>query len=497
VPGIVIADTEPFANNLQSIAHKNLPYTTINSSEDLQRLLFVLRDDTLRANAAEQLGIEKIEAVAIDTVDTLQQILKTERLKETRQTQFLRDDWAWLKDQMENIIRAFTALPLHVFFIVHTKTQEVGKGGDDSRTVVLPSLQGSIAESIAGMVGYSLLSFRKQEIRPDGSPYTKYWLRAEGDETYGFLGNRAAGRLPDVIEPSFQSILDAALAGRAAIKTPVQPVDPELHVTTEAPATESVEEVAQNPSQPGAPAPVVDGNKPADDEPVNSAALVHVKKIYDACGLGFPEEIIRGLTLGEARQLVRLWQAVQADHAEGKAEEGTTAIGEMVDWLKAADWVLPEAEAPAEKVIVADANGTIEQILAYVGDDLVKVQEVYDRESAKDKPRATLINALSNKGAKDAPAVQADVETDAAADEVPVTPDDTTADPTKAEEELLVEALDARVVDILDGDGEQALCEECNGPIDDQDIAVLSRSRFKRWLCVSDYIAETKKPHQG
>jgi len=39
-------------------------------------------------------------------------------------------------------------------------------------------------------------------------------------------------------------------------------------------------------------------------------------------------------------------------------------------------------------------------------------------------------------------------------------------------------------------------CEECGNQIDDPDIAVLSRSRFGRRLCVSDYIAETKKPRQ-
>ena len=226
VPNIVIADTEPHANNLQSIAHKNLPYVTVNSSADLQRLLLVLGDDAMRAKAATQLSMPEIEAVGIDTIDTLQQILKKERLRETHQSQFLRDDWGWLKDEMISILRAFTALPLHVFFVVHTKTHELGQG-DDARTVVLPGLQGAIAEEIAGMVGYSLLSFRKGEIRPDGSPYTKYWLRAEGDETYEYLGNRAAGQLPDVIEPSFAAIYDAAVSGRKAIQTPVQPVEDE------------------------------------------------------------------------------------------------------------------------------------------------------------------------------------------------------------------------------------------------------------------------------
>jgi hypothetical protein len=63
VPNIVIADTEPFANNLQSIAHKNIPYITVNGTNDLKDLLIVLKDPTLRARAAEQLKMPQIDAV--------------------------------------------------------------------------------------------------------------------------------------------------------------------------------------------------------------------------------------------------------------------------------------------------------------------------------------------------------------------------------------------------------------------------------------------------
>ena len=55
--------------------------------------------------------------------------------------------------------------------------------------------------------------------------------------------------------------------------------------------------------------------------------------------------------------------------------------------------------------------------------------------------------------------------------------------------------LGGRLVTEEDGEGKVRPCEECGNPVDDEDIAVLSQSRFKRWLCVSDYIAETKRPH--
>jgi hypothetical protein len=329
VPNIVIADTEPHANNLQSIAHKNIPYVTVNSLADLQRLHLVLSQDSMRADAAEKLGMPAIEAVAIDTVDTLQQLMKQERLRETRQSQFLRDDWAWLKDEMTQIIRSFTSLDLHVFFLVHTKSAELGKG-DDVRTRVLPALQGAIAEEIAGMVGYSLLSFRKQEIRPDGSPYTKYWLRAEGDETYDFLGNRAAGRLPDVIEPTFQALYEAAVEGRKAVADS-HPAPVDIQVTEK--VTEISSQSEPTPAEAPAPTPSAPSGPPSDDnEKVNSVAITHVKKVYDALGLGFPEDQIREITMGEARQFVKMWRAVQADAAEGKCDDPVAEMMPFVQW---------------------------------------------------------------------------------------------------------------------------------------------------------------------
>lgn len=455
VPNIVIADTEPFANNLQSIAHKNIPYVTISSLDDLRGLLIVLRDDTMRAKAATDLGLPEIEAVAIDTLDTLQQIMKAERLRETRQTQFLRDDWAWIKEEMTSILRAFTALPLHVFFIVHTKTQELGRG-DDSRTVVLPGLQGSIAEDIAGMVGYSMLAFRKQEIRPDGSPYTKYWLRAEGDETYAFLGNRAAGRLPDVIEPSFEAIYEAAMGGKPeGNSAPVQIARTEAH--TEA----KPEAKATN-----------------DDEPVNSAALTHTKKVYDAIGFTFPEDKVKALTMKQARDLVRMWQACQADAAEGKLE---SPVDEMRTYIVSHDLCTPDdrLNLNSAKLVI---SGPIKDVLAYVGQDPERAQEAYDAESARQEPRPSLLTSLIERGAKPPISVEA---VEALAE--PAIEEAATEEQAVATAE---ETLGGTVIAINTDDS--APCEECGGAIDDVDIAVLGRSRFKRWLCVKDYINQTK-----
>ena len=503
VPNIVIADTEPHANNLQSVAHLNLPFVTIDSIDDLHRLRFVLADNTLRQQAAESLGMEKIEAVAIDTMDTLQALMKKERMREQRSTKFLRDDWGWLKEEMTAMIEGFTALPVHVFFIVHTKTKDVGTE-DNPRTIYLPGLEGSIAESIAGMVGYSLLSYRKEEIRPDGSKYTKYWLRAEGDETYEFLGNRAAGRLPDVIEPHFKVLYDAAMAGRPQQAPP--PVQmPQIQTTgqTQQPPAQqpaSAQAVGQNPAQ-AAPPPAQAGPSqgspalPPNDEPVNAAALGHVKKVYDAIELPFPEERVKQLTLGDARTLVRMWQAAQQDAVEGKGPDPRQV---MREYLTGQGWVVGNGETKAAETtptMEPKVDGTIEQVKAYIDKaegHLGAVQEAYDLEAAKDSPRISLTDWLIKQGAK----VQTSVDTSPPAEPASaVTPTPAPADVTPTEEQAVKTVEEGLGGTVTSQEiNEDAKCDECGGPLDDLDLAQLGKSRFSRVLCVSDYIAETKKP---
>lgn len=525
VPNIIVADTEPHANNLQSIAHLNVPYLAIHGTADLQQLLTVLRDDTLRAKVAEQAGMPKVEAVAIDTLDTLQQIMKNERLKEVRRTQFQRDDWGWLKEEMTQLVKSFTELPMHVLFTVHTKTIQIGDE-NDGRTIMRPGLEGAIAESIAGMVGYSLLAFRRQEIRSDGSPYTKYWLRAEGDENYDYLGNRTAGRLPDVIEPSFAAVHKAAMQGRQIAQqqtpTPIQVTGAQAQAVAAEPAPAAEEAQASTPptSVPAAPtaAPPV---TPSDDsnEPINDTALPHVAKVFEELGMAFPEAFVRQMTMKQARDLVRMWRAIQGDHADGRVEDPKK---EMIGYLEAllptptpAPAAVPQADTPVEQATpaassepstppaqttpIADPNGTIPQILAYVDGDAERAQEIYDAESEKPKPRLTLINALIELGAQPEPVmpelpeeVAEPVDT-APASSAPEPADQGTGDPTvmaKAEETVY------RILGgvPVDENGTVKPCEQCGNPVDDTDIAQLAKTRFQRWLCTDDYVAATKAP---
>lgn len=521
VPNILVLDTEPHANNLESIAHKDVPYVTITNSDDLRQVAMVLSNDSLRKQLAQNTyGMPDIGAVAIDTLDTLQKILKAERMKEQRTSQFLRDDWGWLKTEMEKIVEMFTALPMHVIFTVHTKTQEMGKG-DDSYTTVLPGLEGAISQSIAGMVGYSLLSFRKEEIAPDGTVYTKYWLRTEGDRVHEFLGTRTAGKLPTIIEPSMKTIYDTVMANRPKPAPGAAP--PQTAAQAGAPAVAQPEEPAQSPGQPeqvqtsvqtpeSAPAvaePAVqqapaapEGGLPADTEPVSPAAEGHVKKVYDAVGIHLTPEIVAGMTMGDARNVVRYWKAVMDDHKSDPDQSAAQA--EMREILASHGWIpadgtpAPEAQEKVEPKV----DGTIQEVVAYVtelgdGADLERVQEAYDLEIAKgEKARKGLIEKLEGYGAKTQSDAPAEIQTGGETAEQPVTSPEPAADTPPTEEEAVKaveEALDGEVVAVVDGIPAGAPCDVCGNGIDDLDLAELGHKRYGKVLCVQDYLAEMKK----
>lgn len=526
IPNIVIADTEPHANNLASLAHLDVPYVTVNGTQDLWELHMVLNNEKMRAEAAQQLGLSSIDAVAIDTLDTLQKLMKKERLADTRSA-WNRDDWGWLKDEMIKIIEAFTALPLHVVFCVHLKTQELGKG-ENKYTVTLPGLEGAIAGEIAGMVGYSLLSFRKEE--PDGEggkPVTRYWLRAEGDETYDFLGTRTAGRLPAVIKPDFKTVYDAAMAGRPAATTaePVQLQTPQPPQQQAPPPAQfqqgsppqsgpnpGPDQQAQQQAQQGPPP----AERAPDDQPVNDVALQHVKRVYDALSMPFPEETLKAKTLGDARSIVMMWKAIQQDYAEGKGKADSTAESDMAEYLEGQGLGPGDAQMPAQPAAVTPKiDGNIDEVKAYVGDDLARANEAFEVERTG-KNRQTLMKWLESKGARHggaapqeqapqqqpqdpAPQPQEQVQTDVQTPPDPapqsptegVTPPAPQADAEPTEEQATQaasEGLGAEVVGIDVNAG--AICEVdgCGKPIDDPDIARLAKTRYGKVTCVDDYI---------
>lgn len=532
VPNVIVLDTEPWANNLESIAHLDIPFVTITNSQDLKQVAFMLGNETLRKQVAASYGMDDIGGVAIDTLDSLQKLLKQERIREMHRREFQRDDWGWLKTEMEEIINSFNQLPMHVLYAVHLKSKELGKGEEKYQQISV-GLEGAIAESVAGMVGYSLLTFRKPVLQPDGSTRTEYYVRAEGDEVYDFLGTRTAGRLPAVISPDMSNIYNAVMEGRKQALAsreappPVQPIDVPAaiaEVQQQAPQPPA-QQPAQNPGQqappmspqdPTATQPPVqqpgEAPKPADEEPINAAALAATSKMYQALNIPFPEDKFRALTIGQARQVNTMWRAAQTDHAEGKGPEGSTPITVMIDILRNMNLLPDEGQAQPAPAAPAEAkrDGTIKEVEAYIAPngetDLARVQEVYDLETAKDSPRTSLVTKLESLGArpKDADNVQPPVQSQPA-QEPPQQPAEPVTQPTpqadapstgaaQDEQQQAVQAVQQSIPAEVTTEGVTpgAPCAVCGNPHDDKDLAELALMRFQKVLCIKDYLAASQ-----
>lgn len=465
---------------LMSIAHLNLPYVQISASEELRQILAILQSDALRKQAAEQWGLPVIETVSLDLLDDVQQILQKERLRSERRTAFQRDDWGWLLDQMREIIKAFVALPMNVIFSVHIKSSQ----DDEGRIITAPGLQGAISDELAGYVDFVVMSQRNREIDPQtGKPFIKYTLKVEGDLKNPHLGNRAAGRLPEVVEPDFKVLHDAVFKGieslpktttvtQAVTQTDVQ--IPDAATTSEEVAQPSgqpapAQEPAQEPQPVAEQAPAAPATPPSDsDQPINDAGIKHVTNFYKEFGYTVPD--FTGWTLGEARNIARMFVAVKGD-----AEEGKGSRDDMRQFLQAIQaeksfqvWVEPAAPTESAPQPAAEPPAPVS-------------------EPVTPEVEATDVNASAATEA-------APVESNGAAPQgADATADTSDRDTQEAEAlQAIEQTLGGKQIGVVESDEDP--CQKCGGPIDDHDIAVLAKARFGVWACVKDYVELTKQP---
>lgn len=435
MPNVVVADCEA---GLMSIAHLNVPYMTIDGSDKLQTMLLILQDEKLRASAAKQLGLPSIESVAIDTTDALQDTIKKEILKENRRTQMQRDDWNTLKERMTSILKGFTALPLNVVFTVHTEVTQ----DENQKQIYAPGLQGGIKNEIAGMVDFSLMTFRQKETDDQGVSKIKYYLKNEGDEKNPHLGNRSQGRVPEICEPDFKTLHTLTFSGINPTTINEEPEAIKIETTAETPQPKAEKpsekkEVAQKESQPtGVPA------NDDSEKPINAAGISTLTKHYEAQGLVKPPDL-ESWTLGKARAIAKFFVAWKADASTGKATKE-----DLVTFLSAAE--------------------------AYVAskDEIQTPAQTDEPAPAAPEP---------------APAEVAKPE--APAEDTPSTDDAAAHDEAVA---LVEDQLGGRVIgQEVTADTKCAVGED--HVIDDKDIAQLAISRFEKPLCVAHYKEQIRK----
>lgn len=187
-------------SGLMSIADRNLPFTVIRASEELNELLRYMRLDP--AVREEKLGVP-VQTVVIDTIDEIQDILINERLKSEKTDTMRMQDWGWLGDQMKAIVSGFRNLDMNVVFTCHIKQVTESETG---KVWYLPALKGAIDEKIAGMVDLSLMLQYTSETKIIEGRTQKIRSRqliSEPFRQYEFLKDRS-GKLPSSADVNFE-----------------------------------------------------------------------------------------------------------------------------------------------------------------------------------------------------------------------------------------------------------------------------------------------------
>lgn len=195
---------------LMSIARRFIPYVNVTSSDDLREVLVLLRQEDPRARAqllhdasGGQFPYPTCDTVVVDTIDEIQKMMMKERVKLTKKENFILQDYGWLNEQMQALIRALRNLNMNVVFTCHVKEvkdEEVGN------VTFKPALAGQSADYITASVDLAfLLKGRSTVVVEDGQTKRKIHrtLQAMPDTQYPWIKDRS-GRLPGEIEINFE-----------------------------------------------------------------------------------------------------------------------------------------------------------------------------------------------------------------------------------------------------------------------------------------------------
>jgi hypothetical protein len=123
---------------LMTLHSRGIDYVDARDPEEMHEILMFLRQPN-----------HGYKTVVIDTLDELQKVLIANRLKKERREQMVLQDWGYVGDQMEKILRAYRNLPLNVLFLCHSSTES---DADSGVLVEKPALQGAIKDKVAGFV---------------------------------------------------------------------------------------------------------------------------------------------------------------------------------------------------------------------------------------------------------------------------------------------------------------------------------------------------------
>lgn len=238
---------------LMSLATRNIPYIEVKGSSDLLAIKHAL--DQAPSVRKELLGFP-VDTVVIDTIDEVQRILIRERLEENKKESMQLQDWGWLGEQMQAIIRGFRNLDLNVVMTCHLKESQDNESG---RVWFEPGLQGAIGKQISAYVDLALLLKSNTVSRVVDGEAQKVFVRSlvtRPDTSHGWIKDRS-GALPAEIEVNFTDDY-TRIAGQIYGQIDALPATQEVAVAEpeakpDEPVVEAVPDLVMQPTPAAAP----------------------------------------------------------------------------------------------------------------------------------------------------------------------------------------------------------------------------------------------------
>ncbi len=192
-PKPIFADCE---KGRMSIADRGVPYAEINSSDDMDALLRMVKLDCNKPAESR-----RFQTFVLDTIDSYQRKLIAQRLaKERKEALSGWADWGYLDSKMTDLIEKLLNLPMNIVVNLHVKDET--EGDDESRLLVRkPKLKGDIREQIAAefdLVGHMETGY----VAEGGKRVKQRWIRWHSEPKYPDLKDRS-GRLPQTTPVTF------------------------------------------------------------------------------------------------------------------------------------------------------------------------------------------------------------------------------------------------------------------------------------------------------
>jgi hypothetical protein len=144
----------------------------------------------------------KIETLVVDSVDEMQRVLLSERLKSENRSETKLEDWGWLSNRMHAIFSGLTQLPVHVVFVCHTKEVTFF-----DNTIFKPALAGQFCEHIHEYVDMSLLMHASTLVDDDENFDVKRWVVSTPQFEAEWVHDKT-GTLPPKFEANEESCVN-------------------------------------------------------------------------------------------------------------------------------------------------------------------------------------------------------------------------------------------------------------------------------------------------